>query len=259
MKNKSTISFYGSSQLKVSHMLLLGLFFIVQSVSAQSAEKIIFGRIVADSTAVEKVNILNARNEKSAVTDKEGNFRMSVQIGDDLVITAVNLESRRKTITESDLQAEIVFIKMNIKMNPLKEVNVNDNSHINSDNLGITSDQQKKYTPAEKKLYTANSGLLDPLLNKISGRTAMLKKEVAVERNEKLLVKLDGLYEEKYYTEVLKIPQDYIKGFQYYLIEDPDYAKALVAKNKTMTMFLIKRLAVNYNEIILKEQQSVTD
>ena len=86
----------------------------------------------------------------------------------------------------------------------------------------------------------------------------MLKKEAAVERNEKLLLRLEGLYEEKYYTEVLKIPKDYIKGFQYYLIEDPDYVKALLAKNKTMTMFLIKRLAVTYNGII-SEQPSNPD
>ena len=173
-----------------------------------------------------------------------------VRSGDILVLSAVNLETRRITLTKENLKSELLQLKMNPKITPLKEVTVNEHPNINSENLGITPHGQKKYTPAERKLYTATTGILDPLLNKISGRTAMLKKEVAVERNEKLLLRLDGFYENKYYTEVLKIPQDYIKGFQYYLIEDPDYVKALLAKNKTMTMFLIKRLAISYNEII---------
>jgi hypothetical protein len=83
----------------------------------------------------------------------------------------------------------------------------------------------------------------------------MLKKEVVVEKNEKLLLKLDGYYEDKYYTDVLKIPQEYIKGFQYYLIEDVDFVRALQEKNKTMTLFLVKGLARNYNEIIQHQQK----
>jgi len=47
----------------------------------------------------------------------------------------------------------------------------------------------------------------------MSGRITMLKKEIVVEKKEKLLLKLDGYYEDKFYTDVLKIPQDHIKGF----------------------------------------------
>jgi hypothetical protein len=55
--------------------------------------------------------------------------------------------------------------------------------HINAENLGIIPYNQKKYTAAERKLYTTRSGLLDRPLNWMSGRTAMLKK-VAVERKK---------------------------------------------------------------------------
>lgn len=245
--------------MKKINIFLLLLFLLIQVVHGQSNDTVLKVKIVADSTSVEKVNVVNARNEKTTVTDKEGVFQMGVQVGDVLVITAVNLESKRKIISAEDVKSEIIILKMNPKINQLKEVNVNENANLNSENLGITPHGQKKYTPAERKLYTATTGILDPLLNKISGRTAMLKKEVMIERNEKLLRKLDGWYEEKYYTEVLKIPRDYIKGFQYYLIEDPAYVAALQAKNKTMTMFLIKRLALNYNAIVLQENSTKSD
>lgn len=245
--------------MKKNNIFLFLLFLLFQTAQAQYNDVILKVKIVADSTSTEKVNVVNARNEKTTFTDKEGFFQMGVQVGDLLVISAVNLDSKRIVISAEDIQREVLIVKMNPKINHLKEVNVNENSNLNSENLGITPYGQKKYTPAERKLYTATTGILDPLLNKISGRTAMLKKEVAIERNEKLLRKLDGWYEEKYYTEVLKIPKEYIKGFQYYLIEDPAYVAALQAKNKTMTMFLIKRLALNYNTIILEENSPKSD
>lgn len=241
--------------MKKNNTLYILLLFFTQLVLGQTnSDKLISARIVVDSTNVENVIIVNTRSEKTSVSDKNGFFQIVVNVGDVLVLTAVNLETRSKKITDEDLKTEIVNLKMTPKVTQLKEVNVNDNANINAENLRIIPKGQKQYSPAERKLYTAKSGLLDPLLNKISGRTTMLKKEAQVERNEKLLLKLDGYYEENYYLDVLKIPKDYIKGFQYYLIENEDFVKALEAKNKTMTLFLVKRLAANYNQILSNEK-----
>ena len=116
--------------------------------------------------------------------------------------------------------------------------------------LGIVSKEQKTYTPAERKVRTATTGLLDPLLNKISGRTEMLKKEVVVEKNEKALVRLEYLFEENYFVEKLKIPQEYVKGFQYYAVETVDLQNALKAKNKTLAKFLMINLSKEYLQTI---------
>jgi hypothetical protein len=45
----------------------------------------------------------------------------------------------------------------------LKEVIINENPQINAASLGIVSKDQKKYTPAERKLYTARSSILSSL------------------------------------------------------------------------------------------------
>ncbi len=241
--------------MKKNNTLYILLLFLSQIALGQvTAEKLFSARIVSDITSVENVNIINTRSEKTSVSDKNGYFQISVIVGDVLFLTAVNLETKSKKITTEDFQTGIIVLKMTPKVTQLKQVNINDNANINAESLRITPKGQKQYTPAERKLYTAQSGLLDPLLNKISGRTTMLKKEVQVERNEKLLLKLDGYYEDNYYIDVLKIPKEYIKGFQYYLIEDDDFVNALQAKNKTMTLFLIKRLAANYNQILSNEK-----
>ena len=144
---------------------------------------------------------------------------------------------------------------MAIKSIVLKEVIINE-SGISAESLGIIPYGQKKYTPSERKLYTATSGGgIDGLLNTISGRKAMIKKNIIVEKKEQLLAKIDVLFEDNYYTETLKIPELYIKGFQYYCIEDISIANALRSKNKTMVLFLIVRLAKNYIEIIALESK----
>jgi hypothetical protein len=217
-------------------------------------EKKIRGQIVADSTTVDQINIFNSSNEKSTVSDQKGFFVLAVKEGDVLIFSAVHLETIRKKISKEELLSELFKIKMVPKSIVLKEVIVNEHPEITAENLGIIPYGQKKYTPAERKLYTATSGNgIDGLLNTISGRKAMLKKEIIVEKKEQLLVRIENLFEDKYYTETLKIPFDYIKGFQYFAIEDASFAAALRSKNKTMVMFLIVKLAEKYNQIIANE------
>ena len=219
---------------------------------SQVAETVLNGKIVVDSLSGENINILNSRTQKATVSAADGRFSIAVKLGDLLILSSFNLETKRKYIRPEDLKGELVILKMSLSANQLDEVKVNENAEINAKNLGIPT-AQKVYTPAERKVRTATTGLFDPLLNKMSGRTKMLKKQVLVERNEKLLLKLDGLYEDEYYTGVLKIPEDYIGGFQYYIIEDTEFARALEDKNKSLTMFYVKKLAVDYVNLIQEE------
>jgi regulator of extracellular matrix RemA (YlzA/DUF370 family) len=216
--------------------------------------KEISGRITADSSSVEAITIVNNATQETTISDNKGQFSIVIKEGDVLVFSAVNLEPLRKRITANDLKLEVLVVKMVPKNIELKEVVINEFSNINAENLGIIPYGQKKYTPAERKLYTAKSTITDALLNKISGRTAMLKKEVAVEKKEMLYLKIEYLFEENYYTDRLKIPLEHIKGFQLYCIDDPEFVTSLNAKNKTMSMFLITGLAQKYLTIIENEK-----
>jgi len=236
--------------------LLISFVFLSQiSFGQTGGEKLIHGRIIAESGSIDGVTIVNLVNEKSTASDSNGDFYILAKAYDLLVFSSVNLEYCRKIIEERDLKSAVLIIKLIPKTTELKEVIINKHPEINAVSLGISPKGIKHYTPVERKLATASSmklnpGGLDPLLNAISGRTAMLKKELEVEKKEHLLTVFGSIFEDNYFTKTLKIPSDYIKGFQYYCVEDKIFSEVLKSKNKTEIEFSIVPLAVKYNEII---------
>ncbi len=241
--------------MKISNIILVFLLTLVQvSFGQNKVSREILGQILAQSTSVEGVNVVNNTTQMATISDVNGMFTIAVKEGDVLVFSAVNLEVFRYRITVDDLNLNSLKIKMTAKEVELKEVIVNENANITAENLGIIPYGQKKYTPAERKVYTATSTSVDKLLNMMSGRTTMLKKEVNVEKKEALFRKMEYLFEENYYTDRLKIPTDDIKGFQLYCVDDAEFAVSLNTKNKTMSMFLITDLARRYLIILENEK-----
>jgi mannose/fructose/N-acetylgalactosamine-specific phosphotransferase system component IIB len=232
----------------------LFLILLYQLTFGQTAsEKLIHGKIMVESGQVAGVTIINLVNEKSTSSDTNGEFYILAKADDLLVFSSVNLEYHRKQIEEEDIKKEVIIIKMTSKVTELKEVIVNKYPQINAVALGISPKGIKKYTPAERRLFTANSTPVDALLNLMSGRTAMLKKELEVEKKERSLMVFRSLFDDSYFKETLKIPVDYIKGFQYYCIENPEFREVSNSKNKTKIEFLIVPLATKFNEIISDE------
>lgn len=235
-----------------SYFLLLFLF--SQLIFCQNKDrKEIHGIIRVDSTFVEGVNVLNENTQKSTSSDRKGNFILFLKEGDVLVFSAVNLVTLRKKIVQTDIEQSVLKIQLQTESIPLKEVVVKEETRITAENMGIISKPAKKYTVAERRLYTARSGLLDRPLNWMSGRTARLKKELAVSEKEQLMAKLEYLFEENFYTETLKIQKDYIRDFQLFCIENNDFVISLKAKNKTLSKFYILSLAKDYNKITAYE------
>jgi len=226
--------------------VVLLLFFSTFSMWSQDRnEKLLQGIIAADDALLSGIDVVNLGNEKVTVTNSKGEFFILAKADDILVFSSKSLEMRRLLIDEDDLKSGTITVNMYPKINELDEVIVKKNA---AEGVSIIPGQ-KQYTPAERKLHTATSGLLDAPISWMSGRTAMLKKEVVVERKERLLDKIGILYEDKYYIETLKVPEIYIDDFQRYIIEDKEFTAALKVKNRTMMLFLISKLAVNYNAI----------
>lgn len=248
--------------------ILIVLIILTQLTFCQTAgEKLIHGKIIVGNENSEKVTIVNLVNEKTTISDSQGEFYILAKVDDLLVFSSVNLEYYRKIIEIEDLKPETLIIKMTPKITELKEVIINKHPEINAVALRISPKGIIHRTQMERKLYTAGDfkpihllGLLgghlevDPLINAINGRTKMIKKELEVERKERLFVLLGSLFDDSYFTKTLKIPVDYIKGFQYYCIEDKLLAEVLKTKNKTNIEFLLIPIANKYNEIISNEK-----
>jgi hypothetical protein len=244
---------------------LLFFFFLIHTAGFCQTQTLTLlkGKITSQIKELNDVNVANLRSESTTTTDKNGNFSMFVKVGDTLQFSGLQIITKKAVITENDIVRQLYVQTLEAKINPLDEVEIKQYKDINAVSLGILQKPAKVYTPAERKLRTAGefhwySPLLIPLggmsadglINSISGRTAMLKKELAIEKKEKLLLKIEYLFKEEYFLENLKIPKDYLRGFWYYAVEDPKLVDALNAKNKIMARFIFSDLATKYLEIL---------
>ena len=207
------------------------------------------GKVNAEMTDLEGIYVINLNTENAIITDSKGFFTINAKVGDSLLLSSVQFKSVNKIITTQDLSS-LFFVNMYPIMNELKEVVVKRPS-VSAESLGIIPYGQKKYTPAERKIFTATSGFgIDPLLNLFSGRTSMLKKELEVEKKEGYLVQLENLFDKNHYVNILHIPSDYVKGFMYFAVENPKFTRVLKTKNRTSIEFLMSELATQYIQII---------
>jgi len=237
-------------------LFLLLLFSSLYCRPQSGMRKNLKGKIITEVSNREGINIVNIETEKYAVTDSDGYFSIPVQVCDTLMFSAVQFKALKVVVTDSDIQNDMLFVHLEIMAQQLNEVVVVQYKNINAVSLGIIPAGQRSYTPAERKLKAGtgidakvglNSSIsVDPLLNMLSGRSAMLKRDVATEKKEFWLQKIQELYDDNFFAIKLKIPIDYIKGFQYYLVEDKRFVDTLSSKNKTMSTFLVGELAIQY-------------
>jgi hypothetical protein len=233
---------------------------------AQSTELVFLkGKLVCSIKNLSDVNVTNLRSETTTVS-VNGDYSMFVKVGDTIQFSSIQIETKKVIIQESDLAKSLFVSSLNPKVIALDEVEVKEYKNINAVSLGILDKPAKKYTPAERKLRTAGEfhwyyplliplgGMpTDGLINSISGRTAMLKKELEVEKKEMLLKKIEYQFDPEYFTNNLKIPQEYVKGFWYYAIEEPRLVNEINSKNKSMAKFIFAELATKYLELLTKK------
>ena len=246
---------------------LFSLILILSSFSglAQSGDLVFLkGKVIATVKELREVNVYNLRSESVTATDESGNYTLFVKVGDTLQFQSLQTETKKIVISETDLKKTLLVTQLSPKVIALDELEIKDYSNINAVSMGILRKPAKKYTPAERRLktassvdFTASAGLmsggsfgLDPLFNAISGRTAMLKKELEVERKERLMTKVENQFKTDYFTNRLKIPEEYVKGFLYYIADDTKLGDYMNRKNKGLAKFRLSELASQYLAVL---------
>lgn len=237
-----------------NNLILLFVFFgQCQLLSAQNnVEKMISGTIMSDSRKVEGISVVNHSTKMMAVSDKEGSFSIQAKQGDILTFSGIDYQFLSKYVYKFEYNSGTIEVNMIFNSVQLDEVIINKDGKINAENLGIIPHGQIKLTQQERKLYSSSGGVLG-LYSRLSGEREMLKKNVETEKKEILLKKLEFMFNDTYYIQRLKIPEELIRGFQYYCIESFEFEKTVNLKNKTKTMFMLTNLAAIYNEKRLKD------
>ncbi|MFQ3173021.1 MAG: hypothetical protein ACI9WT_002048 [Flavobacterium sp.] len=248
------------------------LFFVLFSTAALAQTAIqakLNGRVITNFSAPDGFYVVNLNTEQVEFTDEEGYFSILAVVGDALLFSAAEFKRTRVIVTSDDFLEKLLLVQMEPILNELNEVVIRRYDNINAVSLGIIPSDQRSYTAAERKLKaatgldaTATAGAMaggsvsaDPLLNFISGRTAMLRKELKVEKKQFYLKQLVNMFNEDHFVNNLNIPLDHVTGFQYYAVENEQFTKILSSKNLILTEFLLAELATKYNKIIPRENQ----
>jgi len=252
--------------LKPIIYLILSFFFVSFASGQTIVSTTLYGKIVADYPDLDGITVYNLKSELIVISEKNGYFTIAASVGDTIQFSAVQFQTYKHVVKSKNLNDSNVIIQMQLATNELKEVIVNEYGHINEVSLGIVPANQKKYTVAERRLKAAGDfrptsllGIIaggmdvDALVNAISGRTKRLKKELDNERKSKAIERISNLFPVTYFTDVLKIPVDYVEGFKYFVVEHPNFMESFSSSEKLMLSFRLIEIAEEY-KVIIKEK-----
>jgi hypothetical protein len=239
------------------------LLFFILTQFCFSQKSAIKGKIISESTNLEGIHVINKTLNKGVVTTSGGYFTIQANEKDTLIFSAVYLEAVNHIVKKEDFSEDLLFIKIKALVSTLEEVTMTKYKNITAEALGIIPKGIKTFTPAERRLAAAGefkwySPLLIPLggmsvdglINAISGRKDMLKKNLEVERKEFFMEDVLLTYGTTFFTIQLKIPEENLRGFLFYIAEDKAFKEFYKVHTKSMVEFELAKLAQNYLALI---------
>ena len=233
--------------------LFLTIFLFCQSGFCQTLLK---AKVICDDLNIGEIYVSNLSTNAKILIDSNRLFTIEARPNQVLVLSGPKIERKTLVLKPIDFSTDLFSVKVFPKTIQLEEVILKNYPQITAASLGIVSKNVKTYTPAERKLMAESSGIgIVQLINAINGRTKELKKNLEVEKKEKLLDKLSTLFEEKFYVETLKIPSEYIKGFQIFSIDDKKVLASLNHNDTKVMPLLLTELSIKYNNLLRNDKK----
>jgi hypothetical protein len=254
----------------------LALIFCVFSFGIINAQTVdINGKVIGKSD-VDGIHVINKSSQKFTITNSKGEFLIPAKLYDTIVFSGVTYQPKELIITSAIIKSKSVTIELSELVNELDEVvvgkvltgdlltDINESgakAKINFYDLGIPGYTGVPKTQVERKLYEADGGSfinsvgsanigvgagvnLHKILNRISGRTKMLKSHVKFEKantcmDEAITKFADDLFE----NETLKDHE--MIDFFYFASDDNVFLQLCKSKNDLQIyVFLQEKLKV---------------
>jgi len=210
------------------------------------------GTIVADSIAEIQVNIVNYNNGQGTVNDSSGKFSIRAQEGDKVIFSSIKYEPYKVEVTQEMLEKENQQILLFLMVNELEEVSISAleltgdlladannmklEPSLSARDLGLPVRTAPRLTVEERRLYTAAfGGPIGVLVDVLSGRMEMLKRQKEYADLEQLIYQSKNLVPHNFFKETLNIDQTWIDDFLYFCSNQKNF-KATVNKNDHFLM-----------------------
>ncbi|WP_394975036.1 carboxypeptidase-like regulatory domain-containing protein [uncultured Croceitalea sp.] len=262
--------------MKCRFQIPLFLFLLGTSIKGQSIKNI-KGQVVVNNKDVTGVVVQNITSEKATITDVDGNFVIQVVLNDTLVFSAVQFKRKVLPITTEIYSSTFLKIPLEEFVNELREVvvqpfnlsgnldadlvNLKLEKDVSAEALGLPNAHVRVITQSENKLNDADHGKfayyyvialtinLNKVLNRLSGRTKMLKERVALDKKYKATQKVEATFVDSLLINHLKIPKENFYEFIRFCESEKEfYSLAQDDDELKLWEFLIQKSS-NYRKI----------
>lgn len=229
------------------------------------------GKVIA-SANLEGIHVLNRSSKFYSLTNKNGEFTIQGKLNDTLIFSAVQYKITSVEISKKYLINKFILVELEDYVNLLKEVfigspltgnleddieNTNGKPEINFYDVGIPGYTGKPKTKRERELIEADHGKyfyyygigfainVNKILNKISGRTKILKNRVRLEKRDELMYSLKAKYSEALFFND-NVSSEEQMDFFYFCSEKESFLENASNSNDLMVLSYLKKLLSIY-------------
>ncbi|MDW5290442.1 carboxypeptidase-like regulatory domain-containing protein [Formosa sp. PL04] len=240
------------------HFILCCFLGSVSLVKAQTLETI--SGTVTGEDDIENIHVINKTSKRFTITDAKGVFSIEAKIKDTIAFTAIQYTTTEVVVDATILLNKTIHVFLNEEINELSEVivgniltgnlmmdigNTTVIPDINFYDVGIPGYMGKRKTQAERRLSEAKSGLLNTVVNGISGRTKILKVHVELERNDKFINEIRQRLSDDFFSEH-DLVDSKRKDFFYFCSEAPEFKDRCEGKNDVEILDFLNEKYVQY-------------
>jgi len=234
------------------------LFFTLATAGAQQDERTILrGQVLYRNVNVPNENVINITSEKATITNENGQFAIAVKEGDELAFTAVNYELKVLKITPEILQRNRLVVEVNEKVTELDEVVVspeNEEKFLEAENEKFKKVEYEIDRSSEVQniaLSQAERGMVDGI-NFVNIFKALLSLGKKKDKDSGPKLKpsevLRQVYDDEFFVVDLKLPQDEIPRFLFFVDTEMDENSLLKKDNEFQLLDFLVNQSRAYRE-----------
>ena len=256
---------------KIKLAFFLFTFFSINILLSQTVE--ISGLVIAKDN-IEGIHIINNTSQKFTTTNAYGVFKIQGKLNDTIVFSSIQYKLYTIIVSKEIIATKNLVVNLIEKVNELEEVFVgkiltgNLSSDINNSGLkrpvnfydfGIPGNTAKPKTQNERRVFEADDGKFvvfyglgfvintNKIINRITGRTKMLKNRVKLEADEQLMYSIKARLSEVFFS-VYNLDKALQMEFFYFCSEDENFSKKCKDKNDIDVLEYLKE---KYSEYLI--------
>lgn len=226
------------------------ILFTLSTVFAQDdGRTVLRGTVLYRNVPVPNQNVINIDTENAVISNDAGEFAIEVKVGDQLAFSAVNYQLEVIEISEAILENERLVIEVNEKVTELDEVVVtpeNREKFLEAQNERFKEVEYEtdRSTEVENIAISQQERGLQNGINFVNIFKALAKsgqKDDAEKRPRlKMSEVLRQVYDDQFFVVDLKLPQDKIDDFLFYVDDNhPEYSLLLKDNEFELLDFLV--------------------